>query len=221
MESTRTQLTAELQAAGRYLAENGLTWGSAGNLSARLSPNSLLMTASGTNLGKLAPDDFVEVPVIPTGSESYARRPSKELAMHRAVYAVRPEVTAVVHASPFHTTLAACSQLEVPSGLFVETLYYLERVARVAYAHPGSARLGELVQAEAGKANLLLLENHGVLAYDISLKEALLGVHTYELAAKMVLAAAAAGVKLQPLPQPVVTDFLLNSGYRPVRRWPE
>ena len=48
---------------GRYLLQNDLTWGNAGNLSARISPDILLVTASGTRLGDLADDDFVECPV--------------------------------------------------------------------------------------------------------------------------------------------------------------
>ena len=140
--------------------------------------------------------------------------------MHRAIYAVRPDIRAVVHGSPFYATLLACSGEDVPSGLFVEAMYYLERVARVAYAHPGLARLGELVGERAGKANLLLLENHGVLAYDTSLKEALLGLQTYEMTARMYVMAKSAGVELRELPLEVVRDFLDHSGYRPRREWP-
>jgi 3-dehydro-4-phosphotetronate decarboxylase len=218
MDQIRTRLISDLQAAGKYLYANALTWGNAGNLSARLDSTTILVSASGTNLGDLSTDDFVEVPIAASAGEIYPRKPTKELPMHRAVYAIRPEVHAVVHASPFFTTLVSCSGEAIPSGLFVESMYYLERVARVGYAHPGSARLGELVQEQVAHANLLLMENHGVLAYDTSLKEALMGLHTYELAAKMVLEARAAGVSLRVLPQPIVEDFLNNSGYRPRRK---
>ena len=219
MEKEHSQLILELQAAGKYLYANGLTWGNAGNLSVRLGEDLLLVTASGTNLGELVADDFVEVPIFPSGKEIYPRKPSKEMPMHRAIYAARPEVKAVVHASPFYTTLIACSKLDIPANWFVESMYYLERVARVPYAHPGSVRLGELVGQQAGKANFLLLENHGALAYDVSLKEALMGLHTYELVAKMFLAARGASIALKELSPEVVQDFLVNSGYRPRREW--
>jgi 3-dehydro-4-phosphotetronate decarboxylase len=221
MGLTKADLVLELQKTGSYLYANGLTWGNAGNLSARLGEDRALVTASGTNLGELGSDDFVEVAVTGSSKETYSRKPTKELPMHRAIYAVRPEIQAVVHASPFYTTLIACSGVDIPASWFVESMYYLERVARVPYAHPGSARLGELVGEQAGKANLLLLENHGVLAYDTSLKEALMGLHTYELAAKMYLEARSAGIEMKELPPDVVQDFLTNSGYRAPREWKE
>ena len=219
MSADEAQVIAELQKAGQYLFTNNLTWGNAGNLSARLNENELLVTASGTNLGELGVHDFVVVPVSAQGIEAYPQKPTKELPMHRTIYDVRPEIGAVVHASPFYTTLIACTNVDIPSSWFVESMYYLERVGRVAYAHPGSTRLGDLVREQAGKANILLLENHGVLAYDNNLKEALMGLHTYELAAKMFLASKGAGIEMQEIPPGNVHDFLLNSGYRKRRNW--
>jgi L-fuculose-phosphate aldolase len=105
--------------------------------------------------------------------------------------------------------------------MFVESMYYLERVARVPYAHPGSTRLGEWVAEKAAQANLLLLENHGVLAYDASLDEALMGVQAFELAAKTWITARSAGIDLNLISPEVMQDFLTNSGYRPRRSWPE
>jgi L-fuculose-phosphate aldolase len=215
-----TELRAALREAGRYMLANGLAWGNAGNLSARLSADRLLVTASGTELGALADDDLVECPVDGDTGWTYARRPSKEMPMHRAVYAARPEVGAVLHASPFYGTLVACSALELPGNLFVEDMYYLERVARVPYQHPGSAALGEAVAAHARDANVLLLNNHGVLVYDTTLKEALMALHTLEFVCRMVVAARSAGVELRALPGAMVDEFLTRAGYRPRRAWP-
>lgn len=139
--------------------------------------------------------------------------------MHTAVYQARPEINAVLHASPFYSTLIACSDLEVPGDLFVENMYYLERVARVRYCHPGSAELGAAVGEQATEANILLLNNHGVLVYDTSISEALMALHTLELVCRMVLTARSAGVAFNHLPAATVTDFLTNAGYRPRREW--
>jgi L-fuculose-phosphate aldolase len=208
-----------LKAAGRYLLENDLTWGNAGNLSARLGPDRYLITASGTHLGELQDDDFVECSF--EGLQAGSRKPSKETPMHRAIYEQRPEIGAVLHASPFYSTLLACTDRPVPADLFIEDMYYLERVARVGYAHPGSAGLGEAVRAQARRANILLLENHGVLVYDTSIREALMGLQTLEMVCRMAVTARSAGLELRSLPASTVTDFLAGSGYRPRREWPE
>ena len=141
--------------------------------------------------------------------------------MHHAIYEQRPEIGAVLHASPFYSTLFACAEVTVPADWFVEDMYYLERVARVGYLHPGSPELGEAVRAKARQANILLLENHGVLVYDTSLQEALMGLQTLEIVCHMAITARSAGLEMRSLPAATVADFLTNSGYRPRREWQE
>ena len=206
-----------LQSAGRYMLDNNLAWGNAGNISARLGPDRYLITASGTRLGELQDDDFVECSFAAPLSKD--RKPSKETPMHRAIYEQRPEIGAVLHASPFYSTVVACTEIDLPADLFVEDMYYLERVERVAYFHPGSLELGKAVYARARQADILLLENHGVLVYDSSIREALMGLQTLEMVCRMAITARSANLKLRSLPTSTVADFLTNSGYRPRREW--
>jgi L-fuculose-phosphate aldolase len=208
-----------LQTAGRYMLDNDLAWGNAGNISARLGPDSYLITASGTRLGDLGDDDFVECSF--DGSLSKDRKPSKETPMHRAIYEQRPDIGAILHASPFYSTLIACADIHVPADLFIEDMYYLERVGHVDYFHAGSAELGEAVRAKARQANILFLDNHGVLVYDTSIQEALMGMQTLEMVCRMTITARSAGLELRSLPAATVTDFLDRSGYRPRREWPK
>lgn len=214
------KLRQELQQAGRYLLANELTWGNSGNLSARLDADQYLITASGTELGALGDDDFARCALAGDGAPREGHKPSKETPMHAAVYRARPEINAVLHASPFYSTLIACSEVDLPGDLFVEDMYYLERVARVRYAHPGSDDLGTAVAGQAAAANILLLENHGVLVYDRSVLEALQALHTLELVSRMVISAKSAGISLRHLPDETVASFLNEAAYRPRREWP-
>jgi L-fuculose-phosphate aldolase len=226
--SDLTELRRQLREAGRYMLDNDLAWGNAGNISARVSDDGgteaakCLIAASGTEMGALQDDDLVLCAIEPQAgkAESYRRKPSKELPMHRAVYQARPEIGAVLHSSPFYGTLVACSQIELPGNWFVEDMYYLERVARVPYHHPGSQALADAVQQQAMKANVLLLQNHGVLVYDSNVREALMALHTLELVCRMVVTMRSANIEPQSLPADTVHDFLNNAGYRPRRQWP-
>jgi L-fuculose-phosphate aldolase len=208
-----------LQTAGRYMLDNDLAWGNAGNISARIGPERYLITASGTRLGELAEEDFVACSF--DGPLSNNRKPSKETPMHRAIYEQRPEIGAVLHASPFYSTLVACAELPVPADLFIEDMYYLERVEHVSYFHAGSPELGEAVREKAQQANILFLDNHGVLVYDTSIQEALMGLQTLEMVCRMTITARGAGIELRSLPTATVKDFLERSGYRPRREWPK
>jgi 3-dehydro-4-phosphotetronate decarboxylase len=208
----------DLQAVGRQMVDLGLAWGNAGNISARTEADRFLITATGTRLGELADDDFAECSLqgLPLGD----RKPSKEVPMHRAVYEVRPEINVILHASPFYSTLIACSQVEIPSRWFIESMYYLERVARVPYAHAGSQTLGEGVREQASQANVLLLENHGILVYDTSVREALMALQTLEYTCRMLITARSAQIDLTSLSPDTAQDFLNNAGYKPRRNWP-
>jgi len=213
-----SEVRRQLQFAGRYMLDNDLAWGNAGNISARLGPDRYLITASGTHLGELQDDDFVECSF--KDSITGTRKPSKETPMHRAIYEQRPEISAVLHASPFYSTLVACADVQVPADLFIEDMYYLERIEHVSYFHAGSRELGEAVRLKARHANILFLDNHGVLVYDTSIHEALMGLQTLEMVCRMAITARSAGLDLRSLPASTVVDFLTNSGYRPRREWP-
>src|SRR5205085_3153795 len=152
LNMTLEEARRELQEAGRYMLANGLAWGNAGNLSARTSPELGLITASGTRMGELADDDFAQFAIGSGPAPAVGRKPSKEVPMHRAVYEARPEINAILHASPFYSTLLACTGGGLPPDLFVEDMYYLERVARVEYAQPGTQALGERVGRQARRA---------------------------------------------------------------------
>lgn len=220
----REKTVVELRAAGKYMMDQGLAWGNAGNISARLDDGNFLITATGTFLGELGEEDFAECSSAiggnsPVASEGTGKKPSKEVPMHAAIYEERPEIGAVLHASPFYSTMLACAGETIPSGLFVETMYYLERIGRVGYHHPGSAALGEAVREKAKSANVLLLDNHGVLVYDVNVKEARMALQTLEMACRMVVEASGAGISLNRLPKTAELDFLERSGYRPRRKW--
>lgn len=216
---TASEIREQLQKTGKYLMEHELAWGNAGNISARIDSGHCLITASGTYLGELADDDFALCSFQGGPDHPGQKKPSKELPMHRAVYEERPDIGAVLHASPFYSMLLACSDLDIPSELFVETMYYLERVERVPYFHPGSNELAGAVQEKAGRANILFLENHGVLVYDKSLKEARMAMQTLEMACKMLVTVRKSEISLRPLSSGTVEDFLENAGYKPRRMW--
>ena len=213
------KLAKELMKTTGYMFQNHIAWGNSGNISARTEEDRFLITKSGTYLGQLEEEDFIEWQVGKEIDKRATQRPSKEVPMHQAIYETRPEINAVLHATPLYSTIAACSNLTIPANSFIEGMYYLERIERVPYAHPGSNQLGELVREKTAKANILLLENHGVLVYDTSLKEARMALHTLEFACEMAVKLAGSRLDIQELPETVVDDFLNNAGYKPKRVW--
>ncbi len=209
------QLLKELQRTGKFMMDKDLAWGTAGNISGR-SDDGYIISATGTYLGELEMEDFS---YCKEGEHMEGKKPSKEFLMHEGIYQERPEINAVLHASPFYSTLIANSNLELPSNYFVESMYYLERVTRVPFYNPGSKELANAVKDRAKEANIFLLENHGIIVCDVNLKEARTALQTLEYSAKMHITALEKGIPMNGLSEEAVHDFIHHSGYKPVRNW--
>ncbi|MGG1554049.1 class II aldolase/adducin family protein [Paenibacillus ferrarius] len=208
----------ELINTGKYLLDENLAWGNSGNMSCRLDENYMLITGSGTNMGDLRVTDLVEVN-IPSGSYAKGeKKPSKEIPMHAAIYQARPETTFIIHSSPFWSTFAACSSMVISNELFIESMYYAEKIAYVDYFHPGSQELGKAVGTASEKADVLFLKNHGIIVFDTSMQEAKMRIETIEMTCRMIAVSRMTNIPLNQLPSSVVADFLDNSGYKPRRK---
>ncbi len=216
--SAPDNLAVALGEAGRSMLAQGLAWGTSGNISARLDAERMLVSATGTALGSMHFEDFVEVR-IGDGGWAGARKPSKEVPMHVGIYQQRPDAQVALHSSPHYTTLLSCAGESIPSELFIETMYYLERMAWVDYAHPGSAELGASVKRAAANAEIIMLRNHGVILFDKSVQEALLRLHSLEMACRMIVEAKAANIALKKIPAAVVNEFLHSGRYKPRQSW--
>ena len=177
--SSRTDeaaLRAAIVAAGRRLRAGGLVAATEGNLSLRLGETSLLITPRGCRKDELAPEDVVVVPLEAGGGTEGsaavadgAPRPSSDVAIHRAVYAARPDATAVVHAhlpASMGLTLAG----EIPDAAALpETALLLGRLPFLPFGQPGSeelaSRIGAALADEAEPRPVaVLLERHGAVA---------------------------------------------------------
>jgi L-fuculose-phosphate aldolase len=160
-------------AAGRRLGQRGLIAAGEGNLSLRLPDGHLLVTPSGLRKDELAPGDLVIVDVwaaetadaVAAGSP----KPTSDLAIHRAVMQVRPDVGAVAHAHlPASMVLTLAGEIPDP-GVLPETALFLPRLPLVAFGAPGSVELARSIAAALTEApeplpGAALLDRHGAVS---------------------------------------------------------
>jgi len=156
--------------AGRRLGAHGLIAAAEGNISVRLGAGWLLITPSGSRKDELAAGDLVVVPVAPVGGHeaSGGPRPSSDIAIHRAIYAARPDAFAVTHAHlPAAMGLTLAGLVPDPA-ILPETALLLPRLPFVPFAPAGSEQLAAAIaQALTDGAPLpgaVLLERHGAVA---------------------------------------------------------
>ena len=166
-------------AAGLRLGARGLIGAGEGNLSVRLADGALLITPAGRRKDELQPSDIVRVGdgAASPGSSSGGPRPSSDLAIHRAVYAARPDVGAVAHAHlPAAMALTLAGAIPDPAAL-PETALLLPRLPFVPFGEPGSAELASRIAAALREGpeplpGAALLERHGAVAVGASIEEA-------------------------------------------------
>ncbi len=172
LEIPEEQIKNDICKVMRNLFNRGLVSALGGNVSARI-PNSkdFWITPSGIFKGELTPDDLIKLDLDGNIVDGFGR-PSIEWPFHAAIYRVRPDVNAVVHAhNPVTLGLALAGISLKP--ITVEAVMVLRRVEVVPFAFPGTDQLAKLVAEKAALGTrALILQNHGIIAMGANLYEA-------------------------------------------------
>jgi ribulose-5-phosphate 4-epimerase/fuculose-1-phosphate aldolase len=173
----------------RSLFERGLTPGSSGNISVRLSDGGFLVTPTDASLGFLDPAELCRLD--DSGVAQGGRPPTKELPLHAALYDSRSATAAVVHLHSTHAVALSTLHHADPENVLPPlTAYSLMRVGRLAllpYFRPGDPAVAEAIRALAGRHACVLLANHGPVVAGTSLESAVYAIEELEETAKLVL----------------------------------
>lgn len=193
-----SQLREAIASAMRHLYERGQNAPGDGNTSARLG-DGFLCTPTAAHKGRLAASQVVRLrangdPVDAT------QRASTELKMHLAIYALRPDVGAIVHAHCPHATALTLAGLSLERPTLPEAIAALGSVPTVPYASPTTGDVPAAVRpfVEAG-ARGFILERHGPVCVGATVDEALTRLEVLEHTAKITWLAHVAG-GARPLP---------------------
>jgi ribulose-5-phosphate 4-epimerase/fuculose-1-phosphate aldolase len=175
--SDNMALAEELSRFSQLCYERHLVGAAGGNLSARLTGQDVfLVTASGVALRDVTPGNLVAVDsdgFLLEGREGL--RASKEASFHLATYQARPEVNAVIHVHPPYATACAAAGETIPL-VTISARLKLKQGLVVPEAPPGSEELSRNVARAIAESpqdtTLLILEQHGLVAYGQTLCQA-------------------------------------------------
>ena len=192
----------------RRLYKQGLTTTFGGNISLKVN-DLFLITASQTDKGRMK---FSDICVLDRDGTQIGNtlKLSMETAMHLAIYSVRPDIKAVVHAHPPISSSFVVSHKPINTRLTAEAWYVLGEPAMAEYALMGTTTLAEVVANAARHAQVVLMKNHGVLAVGQSLAEAFDRVEVLENAAKIQLLSQWSGSQniLTPLETEAINQMI-------------
>lgn len=169
-----------------------MTTTSGGNLSIRDDDGSVWITPARIDKGGLRRDDIICV--RPDGSTEGPHRPSSEYPFHKAIYAARPDLGAIVHAHPVALVAFSICRSIPDTRLLPTARRVCGEVGFAPYALPGSQVLGDRIAGTfARRFDCVVLENHGVVTAGANLSQAFQRFETLEFAAKTVIKASQLG----------------------------
>ncbi|HUI59868.1 MAG TPA: 3-oxo-tetronate 4-phosphate decarboxylase [Steroidobacteraceae bacterium] len=186
--TSEAQLREGICAFGESLLARGLTFGSAGNISARLD-DGWLMTPTNACLGRLDPESLSKVDLH--GNAVSGDKPTKEAFLHLSMYAERPRAGAIVHLHSTHSVaVSVLADLDPHEPIPPITAYYVMKIGKLAllpYYPPGDPTLANAVREVAGRHHAVLLANHGPVVAGKDLETAVYATEELEETAKLFL----------------------------------
>jgi len=172
----------------KSMYDRGLTFGSSGNISVRVS-DGWLMTPTGSTMGNLDPARISKFD--DSGKPVSGDKPTKESILHFAMYEQRPKTGAVVHLHSTHSVAVSCLHDIDPSNVLPPvTAYYVMKIGTlplIPYHPPGDINLARVVREMASRHHAVLLANHGPVVAGKSLEDAVFATEELEETAKLFL----------------------------------
>lgn len=173
----------------KSMFDRGLTNGSSGNISVRLSDGNLLVTPTGSSMGFIEPS---RISLLSSDGDLLSGdKPTKEIPLHSAFYDTRHSAGAVVHLHSCHSVaLSVLPEVDPDNVIPPITPYSVMKLGKVKllpFFLPGDAAMGEAVRGLLGKRSAVLLANHGPVVAGKDLDAAVYAIEELEEAAKLTL----------------------------------
>ncbi|MBN1127317.1 MAG: class II aldolase/adducin family protein [Sedimentisphaerales bacterium] len=180
--------TEELALTMHRIYQYKMTTTSGGNLSIIDENRDIWITPAGVDKGTLTGKDIVCVKS--DGTVIGLHRPSSEFPFHKAIYDVRPDIKAIVHAHPMALVAFSIAHKVPDTKLFPQAWWSSGRVGFAPYGVPGSEDLGRKIAYEfTAGYDSVILQNHGVCCGGDNLQEAFQRFETLELCCKTLIKA--------------------------------
>lgn len=176
-----------------------LTTSLGGNISLRLSDNTILITPSGSDKATIESCDIGQLD-LDGNIIGKNFKPSIETQMHTEIYKARSDINAIVHAHPVTTCAFSATNAQIKNNLIIESFLILGKIAYASYFPIGTQELANEISNHAKTANCIVMKNHGAVTLGTNMLEAFDRLEVLENAAKMsIMTGVQLENKLAPL----------------------
>jgi ribulose-5-phosphate 4-epimerase/fuculose-1-phosphate aldolase len=216
--SSESEIRDEICAVGASLYARGYTVGTAGNISARLE-DGWLITPTDACLGRLDPARIAKVDR--DGRWVSGDKPSKTLALHRAIYDSNTGARGIVHTHSTHLVALTLGAASSGRGVWHEdevlpplTPYHVMKVGHIPlihYCRPGDPAVATQVAVLAHRVRGVLLERLGPVIWERSVSHACYALEEFEETARLW---AMSGQNVAPLQPTQIEEIEAAFGMR-------
>ena len=171
LQEEDARLRSALCRIGELCYSRGLIAAADGNLSARRSDGTLLITPAGAMKGFLQPEHIAHVNMQGQPLNN-GPKASTEVGIHLVSYAERPEVQAVVHAHPPHAVALSVADIDMMLPVIPEIITTIGGLPTTPIATPGTDELPESIRDVIRCSDTLIMKNHGAVTVGTNLMDA-------------------------------------------------
>lgn len=204
--TTEAQAREQICEIGQRIYRRGYAAGNDGNITYRLDEERVLCTPTLISKGFMKPTDLCIVDLQGRQLAGERKRTS-EIMLHLEILKAEPAARSVVHCHPPYATAFGVAGEEIPTGILPEVEVFLGVVPRAAYATPGGTEFAETVRPFLGKANTVVLTNHGTVSWGSTVEWAFWNTEIVDSYCRILLLAKLIG-KVQRLTPGQVEELL-------------
>ncbi|MCI1664770.1 MAG: class II aldolase/adducin family protein [Atopobiaceae bacterium] len=157
---------------GRRMYDHEYVVTNDGNISVRISPDTIVVTPTGISKGFMTPEMMVVMNLDGDILSQGDRGPSSEVKMHIRVFEENPSIGAVVHAHPIFATSYSIAGIALDQPILSEAMLQVGTLPVAHYAKPGTYDVPDSIAPFVNGYGGVLLSNHGALTWGSTLDEA-------------------------------------------------
>ena len=202
-----TRLRTAICRVGDLCYKRSYIVGADGNISARMSDGSILITPTGAMKGFLSPQQIAHIDM--TGRPVDAGpKASSEVGIHLVAYEERPEMKAMVHAHPPHAVAMTIAEIDMQMPIIPEIVVTIGGIPTAPFGTPGTPELPESIREIIRCSDTAIMQNHGSVCLGANLMDAYKKLDMLEHTARILWLAHTAKGGLDPLPEESVKKLL-------------
>lgn len=192
---------------GRRMWEKDYVDGNGGNITVRVTDDLVLCTPTLISKGFMKPADMCLIDLEGRQLAGEKKRTSEALT-HLGIMKRQPKARACVHAHPPHATAFAIASVVPPPCLIPEAEVFIGEIGLAPYQTPGSPDVANSVGQIGVNHQVVLMENHGVIAWGSDVEDAYWKMENIDAYCKTVWIASQLGSGLHSFGSDKLRDLI-------------